>query len=253
MTSKRQIIPMADKHVSLRVDKGDLFDLPMRVLIVGKSQLSGKSTFLGNILLRPYDSTDTGGMDFYKNDFKGENMYLVSESLHLDDKLQAIIQGKSIPSMNCLSHFNEDELTAIYDSIEKKFNEDIEAKRKPVHSLWILDDISFTGALKEKVNGILAKAFMNGRHILLSILCTSQKMTSIQTGLRENCTGCILFECSAKQSQLISEDHATSSTKEFEKMLRRETQQKHNFLVINYSNPIERRFMNSNFEPISIT
>jgi hypothetical protein len=179
-------------------------------------------------------------------------MYIISESLHLDDKLQAIIRGKLIPPMNCLNHFNEDQLTEIYDNIERKFNEDIEEGRKPVHSLWILDDISFTGALKEKVNGILAKAFMNGRHCLLSILCTSQKMTSIQTGLRENCSGCILFECSAKQSQLIAEDHATTSAKEFEKMLRRETQQKHNFLVINYSNPIERRFMNSNFEPVSL-
>jgi hypothetical protein len=250
--SKRSIIAMVDKHVGLRIEKGDLPNLPMRMIICGKSQLSGKSTLIGNLLLRPFDKTDDGGRDFYKDDFNGEDMYIISESLHLDDKLQSIIKGKMIPDGNCLNHFNEEQLTQICDRIESNFNEAIEAGRKPVHSLWIADDVAYTGALKEKVNGILAKAFMNGRHFLLSIICTAQKYTSIQTGLRENASCCIFFESSAKQAQLISEDHATTSTKEFEKMLRRETQQKHNFLVINYSNPIERRFQNSNFETVSL-
>ncbi len=244
---------MADKHVNLRIDKGDLPHLPMRMLIVGKSQLSGKSTLIGNVVLRPYDDSDSSGRDFYKNDFEGKDMYIVSESLHLDDKLQAIIKAKEIPEMNCLHHYDEEQLTQIYDNIERNFNEAIEEGRKPVHSLWILDDIAFTGALKEKTNGILAKVFSNSRHILLSAICSSQKYSSIHTVLRENASACIFFECSAKQAQLISEDHAVTSTKDFEKMLRRETQQKHNFLLINYNNPIEKRFMNSNFEPVSIT
>jgi hypothetical protein len=253
MTSKRSIIAMSDKHPKLRIDKGELPHLPMRMIITGKSQASGKSTLIGNLLLRPYDDTDVGGKDFYKNDFVGKDIYMISESLHLDDKLQAIIKGKEIPEMNCLPHYDEEQLIQIYDNIEKNFNEAIDEGRKPVHSLWILDDIAYTGALKDKMHGILAKVFANSRHILLSVVVTSQKYSSIQTLLRENASCCIFFECSAKQAQLISEDHATTSTKEFEKMLRRETQQKHSFLVINYNNPIEKRFMNSHFEPVSIS
>lgn len=248
-----KIIAMSDKHINFRVNKGDLPDLPMRTIICGKSQLSGKTTAAGNMVLRPFDKTDLGGLGFYKDDFDGENIYIVSESLHLDDKLQSIIAGKEIPDVNQLSHFNEDQLTTIYESIEKNFNEAIAEGRKPKHSLWILDDIGFTGALKEKVNGILAKAFMNGRHILLSLICTAQKYTSIQTSLRENATCCIFFESSAKQAQLMAEDHATTSTKDFEKMLRKATREPHSFLMINYSNPIEKRFMNSDFEPVSIS
>ena len=62
----------------------DLFNLPMKLLIIGRSQLSGKSNFLGNLLL----SDDPR---LYGDDFEGENIYLFTPSV-TDHKLKVIIK-----------------------------------------------------------------------------------------------------------------------------------------------------------------
>ena len=46
-----QILKCKDKKEKHYKKKENLFDLPMRVLCVGKSQFSGKSSFLLNILI----------------------------------------------------------------------------------------------------------------------------------------------------------------------------------------------------------
>jgi hypothetical protein len=93
---------------------------------------------------------------------------------------------------------------------------------------------------------------MNSRHILVSVILTAQKYTDILTGARENATGLILYDCSQKQLESIFMDHGLTEKKEFLKMFREATKEKHSYMVINYSNPRERRFLNSHFEPMEI-
>ena len=57
------ILKVKDKTDSYYTHLKDIFDIPFRIIIVGKSFLSGKSTVILNLLLR--DS-------FYKDHFKGE-------------------------------------------------------------------------------------------------------------------------------------------------------------------------------------
>ena len=247
MTTK--ILPMKDSLANYKIRKEALFDLPMKCLIVGKSELSGKSTMIGNLLLRPYDAEDVGGKEFYKGDFKGENIYIVNPSLHLDDKWVNIVRAKRIPDGNIYIEFDEDLLTELYKKLEEQYAEEV-SQGKVHQKLIIFDDCAYSGDLKSKNHGILSKMIANGRHIALSTIITSQKYSSINTLVRENATALILFESSAKQVELIAEDHAIQSKKDFEKMYRACTRDKHSFMVINYSNPIEARFMNCNFEPI---
>lgn len=244
-----KILAMKDTLSSYKVHKEHLFDLPMKLLIIGKSELSGKSTACGNLLLRPFDETDKDGAEFYKNDFKGENIYIVNPSLHLDEKWVNIVKAKAIPEGNIFFEFDEEELTTLYKKLEDQYKEE-QADGKVNQKLIIFDDCAYSGDLKAKNHGILAKMFANGRHIALSTIITSQKYSSINTLCRENSSGIILFECSAKQLELIADDHAIQSKKEFEKMFRACTREKHSFMVINYSNPIDSRFMDANFEPI---
>ena len=61
--------------------KGNLFDLPCRVLCVGKSQYSGKSSFLQNILCQDDNR-------LYKDDF--DEIYIFSGSLKTDNKIKNI-------------------------------------------------------------------------------------------------------------------------------------------------------------------
>ena len=53
-------------------DKKILWDLPFRLAIVGKSQISlGKTTIILNLLLRE---------KFYGKDFKGDNIFIISNN-----------------------------------------------------------------------------------------------------------------------------------------------------------------------------
>jgi hypothetical protein len=224
----------------------------MRLLIVGKSQLSGKGVFIGNLLLRPFDETDKEGKHLYMNDFKGDNIYVISPSTNLDTKWQSIIKDKKIPEVNIIKVFNEEILDTLYQSLEERFHEAVSEGRKPEHSLVIFDDMSFSGDLKNHSHGGVARLFMNGRHLLISTILTAQKYTDILTGARENATGLILYDSSQKQLETIYMDHGLNEKKEFLKMFREVTREPHSYLVINYSNPREMRFLNQHFEPMTI-
>ena len=246
---KLEIYAMRDNHGNMSVKKRSTFDLPMRILVVGKSMLSGKSTVVGNMLCRPYDDEDLAGNQFYKNDFEGENIYVISPSVNVDKKWQSIVAGKDIPTGNIYSEYDEEALERLYDKLEME-HYDEEASGKHEQKLVIFDDVSFSGAFKEKIHGIMAKFFCNGRHFGISVIVTAQKLSQMSTVMRENCTGMIMFACSNKQSELLYNDVGTQSKKEFMKLLNKATCRKHSFMVINYSNDHEERFLNQNFQLI---
>jgi len=243
-------LPAKDNASSYVVKKEQTFDLPFKLLLVGKSLIAGKSTAILNLLLRPYDDTDEQGKNFYKNNFEGKNIYIINPSLHLDDKYAALIKAKRIPEGNIYTEYDEDEMMALYDRIREQYDEEVKVgKIEP--KLIIADDLAHNGDLKAKQYGFFSRVAANGRHLGISLIVTSQKYTAINVMLRENATGLILWECSTRQLESICDDHCVTSKKEFEKMFRECTREKHSFFVINYSKSIEDRFMNSKFESIT--
>jgi len=246
---KLQVLRMKDSNESFHRKKGLLLDLPFKLGIFGKSQLSGKTNFLGWFLL--YDDNR-----LYLNEFEGENIYLISASAKTDDKLKTLILNKDIPSSNIFTKYDEDVIETLYEILEEnfhsacdKYKESKKDEDRPVHNLMIFDDISFSNSLKG--SQILEKIFCNGRHTLTSSIITAQKYTQIPTTIREQLTAAVLFSSSEKQLELITEDHNyLQNRKEFKKLFRENTSKKHSFLFVNYSNDIQDRYMNSNFEPI---
>ena len=248
--SKFSTLKMVDRAENYRVPKGDFFDLPLRLLIIGKSQLSGKTNCLGNLLLRPYDSNDTAGKNCYLHDFPGRNIYIICPSTSYDSKWQTIINTKQIPDTNIYNGYDEEEVNALYDRLAKDFQNSVDAGRKPEHTLVIMDDISWNGDLKSKIHGAVSKFACNGRHLLISTIMLSQKYTDVLTTVRENCTGMILFACSNKQAELIYSDVGMTDKKVFMQCFRKATAVPHSFMVVNFSNPHDRRFMDCTFNPI---
>jgi hypothetical protein len=239
-----EIFKMKDSNEKLHKKKGLMFDLPLKMLIVGKSQLSGKTNFLGNLLLQDDPR-------LYRGDFEGENIYIVSPSATTDKKLRTIIEEKEIPNSNIFTDYNENELDNLYEIIKDNFDDAIAMKEKPVHSLIIFDDMSASGLLKKNVNGVMAKIFCNGRHILLSTIITAQKYSDILTTCRENSTAGIFFAGTDRQLQLIGDDHNHYDSRgQFNSLYRKLTNKPHSFMVVNYSNPINTRYMDKNFKPI---
>lgn len=242
---------MKDASSSYRVPKGRMFDLPMRLLVVGKSMLSGKSNYVMNLLTRPFDSKDVSGKDMYRNDFQPECIHIFCPSADLDQKMATYVEDMHIPDSNVHREFTEEDLNDLYEELEAQFMEE-QDEGNVRQKLIIFDDCSFSGALKNARNGAIARIFMNGRHIALSCIVTAQKYSDILTSARENCTGCVLFECSRKQQELISEDHCCGDKRKFLHVFNECTRQPHEAFVINYTNPREERFLNHHYEPVQM-
>jgi hypothetical protein len=241
-----EIYKMKDKNEKFHIKKGKMFDIPFRLLVIGKSQLSGKSNFVANLLLQE-DSR------LYRDNFDGSNIFIWSPSLNTDYKIKTIIEELDIPKQNLFTEFDENTIEAIYELTKDEFNEAVADGDKPEPKLFIFDDMSAGGDLKSKTNGIISKIFSNGRHILLSTIMTAQKYTDILTSARENCSGAVLFSGTDRQLESIADDHSVIDRKEFKKMYRKVTEEPHAFMVVNYSNPIDSRYMDKNFNPIKLS
>jgi hypothetical protein len=141
--------------------------------------------------------------------------------------------------------YDESVLTELYSELEDKFLEE-KAEKKIQNRIILFDDCGYSGNLKNKQSGVISKLICNGRHLNLSQIYTSQKFSQISTTLRTNITGAILFNTSAKELDLISQDfNYLKSSKAFVNMFRDITgNTPRDFLVVNFL------FMDSDFESI---
>ena len=241
MVHKFKIHPVIDGAESYYTKKDNIFDLPFRLNIVGKSQFSGKSNLIVNLLLKP---------EYYLNDFTGDDIYIISPSITNDNKLKLLIKVKDIPAENLFDDFDEDILEQLYNDIQENYEEHVNEGKNPPNILILFDDISFKGNLKTQ-RGIVSKLYCNGRHLNISTILTTQKYTDINTTCRENNTGCILFSCSDRQLDTVIEDHnRLDNKKQFKKMFRDITNDPYSFMVINYTNNFDEMYLNKNFEKI---
>ena len=241
--SKYEILKVRDKCDNYYTQVPGLFDVPFRILINGKSQLSGKTTIILNLLANP----DFG----YDKMFEGDNIYIISNN-KLDNKLKMLASRLEIPDDQCVT-YDEDYLESLYETLEDEFMEETEGGGKPKNRLIIFDDCGYSNSLKNKQAGIISRLICNGRHINLSQIFTSQKYTQCSTTLRTNITGAILFGTSMKEVDLIADDmNYFEDKKTFIKMFREATKNPRSFLVVNYSKGLsaETLYYDSEFKLI---
>ena len=242
MNKSYNILKVRDKNDSYYTPVDRLFDLPFRLLINGKSQLSGKTTIILNLLLNP----EFG----YDKLFDGDDITIVSNN-KLDNKLSMMADKLDIPDENRIE-FDEDHLQILYEDMEEQFQEDVADGLKPKNKLIIFDDCGYSGSLRSYNKGnIIDKLVCNSRHACCSLIFTSQRFSQCSTCLRTNLTGAIMFSTSMKELELIAEDfNYMDSKKQFIKLFRETTKEPRSFMVINFSNKPEEMYLNSKFEPI---
>ena len=206
--------------------KMPVFDLPMRILLNSKSQHGiGKTTIILNLLLNP----EFG----YDKVFKGENIYIVSDN-DQDEKLKLLAKYKDIPEQNIMK-YNESDLISLYDEIEEKFEEE-KSDKDIQQRLIIMDDVGYSGKMKSKQFGIIAKLVSNGRHIALSQIYTSQRLNMTPGTLRSQITGACFGTCSMRELEMIENDfNYLDSKKSFIKMFRKHTEESRSFICINFT------------------
>ena len=239
-----KMIDISDSYATKK--DNNLFDLPMRLLMIAKTGDS-KSTTLGNYLLKE---------EAYKDDFEPENVFIFSGSAVGDQKLTTIIEELEIPKQNIFNYYEDNIVNVIYDMLVERFNENVDEgvkTPKKLNSLIIFDDLAFSNAFKDSGKGDgVKKIFFNGRKFLVSCIIISQKYSSISTAIRENASGLIIGKASGKQLELISNDHnyLTQGKKAFMTLFRKTTDKPFSKFIINFSKP--NLYYNQDFDEIHV-
>lgn len=236
-----QIYKMKDATDSYVIKKDKIWSVPFRVGLIGRTG-AGKTSVLGNLLLRK---------DFYKGIWEGPDIYIFSGSLASDAKLRTVIKELDIPDSNCFPKYSGDILHVIYDEIVNRNEQAKEDGDKPVHSLVILDDVSFTGALARNnaKDDAVFRVCCNGRKELVSLLVTGQKYTQISPTIRENLSGAMIGQSTNKQLDLITADWCfLKDKKHFQDLFRQRTKNSHDYMILNLEQPAV--YLDDKFEPI---
>lgn len=233
-----------------RIQKKVVPSLPFKIIVIGKSDASGKTTNVLNMLTRPFDDKDLEGFDYYVNDFLPENIYIVSRSLQIDNGWIQYIRLRGIPPENLYNDYNEKRLTALYYTLRNQHISSLEMGEPPVHSLIIFDDVSADGSFKKKMHGVLNLLIMEGRHSFVSTILTTQYIKDIPPGAREGAGCFILYRANAAVLDKIYEEVGMGDPLVFKKAFRRVTKEPRHFMVVMQNNPIDRMFLDHNWTPI---
>ena len=236
-----KVFKMKDISDNFTIKKDDIPSLPMRMLAIGRTGCGKSSIALGNLLLRD---------EFYRKDFLPENIFIFSGSLSGDIKLRTIIDNLDIPSSNLFDTYDQESANDIYDILVQNFNEKINDKMKPEHSLIIFDDLGYTNLQKtNKKNNILDKILCNGRKYIISTITLNQKLTQLNTNAREQCSAVMLWKSTKKQVDLAeSTFNYLDNRNAFFELVRKNTIGQHDFIVMDFQKPEIYRDMN--FNPI---
>ena len=119
---KIQILKLKDNTDKFTMKKNKTFDIPFRLLIVGKTGM-GKSNILASMLLQD-------NKEFYRNDFEGDRIFIFTGSPS-DNKLKIIRKELDIPDENVFTGYDEEAIEVIYDMMVEEYNEAIEEGEKP--------------------------------------------------------------------------------------------------------------------------
>ena len=243
-----KIYRMKDSNDSNKIEKKNICSLPMRSLMIGASGL-GKSSLLGWLMCN-------SGQAGYKDDFKGDNIFIFSGSYKNgkgDEKLDKIIHFLDIPAENIFSEYDNDILNELYNILVEKFNESKENNEKPEHSLIIFDDLGFTNQMNKvkENNSSLQKIACNGRKFLVSTIILVQRVVQLSPTIISQANNITLFKPNNRDLDIYESNfNYLESCKLFKKMVRKNTEDKHQFMTIDLSKNKKEIYKNHEFENI---
>jgi hypothetical protein len=242
-----KVFPMKDSNDTNTIIKSSLCNLPTRSLMIGASGL-GKSSLLGWLMCNE-------GEKGWKDHIKPENIYIFSGSYKNgkgDEKLDKIIKYLEIPEENIFDSYDNDVLNELYEVIVDNYNDAIEEKEKPEHSLIIMDDLGFTNKLKKNIDdSALDRIFCNGRKFLVSTIILNQRIIQCSPTVITQANNVILFKPNNRDLELYETNfNYLESKKLFNKMVRQQTENKHDYMVIDLSKNKKEIYRDKEFEPI---
>lgn len=117
-----------------------------------------------------------------------------------------------------------------------------------VVNFLILDDLVGSSAFKSTGRSALTNLCLKNRHLGVSIMIATQNLKAIPKSIRTNTSLFILFRFASTRlilEDLYEEVSSTLTVSQFERLYQHATDGGHDFLVIDFSQPKEKRFKRS--------
>ena len=193
---------------------------PFRCLVVGPSG-TGKSCIISSMLaFKPYQDT-----------FK-KNVFFFSPTMREDPEYSHL----KIQEENIFDSYDSGILTDLYES-QRKAKKYLKKNKELEHICIVLDDL--VTDLPQNQRSLLAKLFMTGRHLNVSIIIATQSYKLIPRTIRMNLTCLICLHCNQGEVRKIAEESAATN---FEGLHESCCSKPHGFIVEMVSSPLHERF-----------
>ena len=207
-----------------------------RTLFVGGT-MSGKSNLIYSLLSE---------RKFLKNYY--DHIEIWNPNLSIDDSIKVL----GLPDENLHEDFDEGFVNELYEQAleAKKIHDGFKCSNR--RALFVFDDLCDDPKFTK--SQVLKKLFFKGRHPGLTVWIGSQYLRSVPKPLRANSQHLLLFKPTKNDIEIIEQELNDTSLdrKQFRQLVRYATKNKFDFLNINRTQPLERRFM-KNFDQYLVT
>ncbi len=224
---RKNVVKVLDVTVKPLFDDGDdyvpephpnLLRIPFSLLLIAPKG-SGKTTTIHNLLVWYHKMFDA--------------IFVFSPTIKIDKKWQMIIDKLKIPKDNLFETLREEEVTNLIEQI-KDANAPLSQKKK-IRTLFIFDDSPELLPKGKKVS-FINKLAMNHRHLFISHIIVSQSFKKLDTVVRLNTTGMILYNTdnTSERMKIVEELAGNLGRKKFEMLWMQAVSEKFGFLYVNY-------------------
>lgn len=209
--------------------------LPMRGILLAPSN-SGKTYLLIKMIL-----------EYYKNCF--ERIYIFSQSINLDNQWEII--KKKYPEKNneklYFDDYKDDYLNEIIKTQEKVIEYQNKHDDKTRFNILIIIDDFADDPKVSRNSKQLHGLFTRGRHQFISSIVSTQKFYALAPIIRLNVSFLIIFKLKNKKDldAVIEETSALLNKNQLIKIYNDCTNEKYNFLYINYANELANMFFHN--------
>lgn len=250
--------PLKSFDIKTKILYKDLPKPSFRWVLIGSTG-SGKTNLIKNIVF-----------NFYKEYF--DEIYIFIGSI--DDKeeyerlselttfkkfnkkkgeLYKSKKGYMSDKVKVMNNITLDQIEELYNDIE----EEQSTENKKIRTLFIFDDMITDNIFKRNMSlNVMDKLFVQGRHINLSVIISSQKYTALNPNIRtQNSSHLTIFNgLTNKAIKEISRENSGHIDEEtFENLYFDTTKERYSFLHINKFNPKNRKFQDKNFNYINVS
>ena len=215
--------------------KNDNKDWPHRKLIIGPSG-SGKTNYLLKSIQKDNNIID--------------KIYLYAKDLE-EPKYQFLIEKREKAGLKNLNDKNAFvEHSSTMDDIFKNI-EDYNKKRK--RKVLIVFDVMISHVMSnKKAQQVLKELFIRCMKLNTSLCSLTQSYFSVTKDVRLNCTHYILFKLNNKRElqNIVINHSADIDYKDFVNIYRDSTKEPYNFLTIDTTQPVNKRFKKNFNDPL---